>query len=224
MEIKKSPKADLEKQRVIFIEIGLVLALSLILFAFEWTSSKGSAGDLGQLSNVDSEEEIIPITRQEEVKPPPPPPPPQVTEVLNIVEDDVEIEEELEIEETEADEETEVEIIEVADEEEEAEIFHIVEDMPQFPGGDIELRKYIATKVVYPQIARETGIEGKVYVSFVVNSKGAVTKVQLVRGVDPLLDKEALKVIEGLPKWTPGKQRGKPVNVSFTVPITFKLG
>jgi protein TonB len=224
MEIKKSPKADLEKQRVIFIEIGLVLALSLILFAFEWTSSKGSAGDLGQLSNVDSEEEIIPITRQEEVKPPPPPPPPQVTEVLNIVEDDVEIEEELEMEETEADEETEVEIIEVADEEEEAEIFHIVEDMPQFPGGDIELRKYIATKVVYPQIARETGIEGKVYVSFVVNSKGAVTKVQLVRGVDPLLDKEALKVIEGLPKWTPGKQRGKPVNVSFTVPITFKLG
>ena len=224
MEIKKTPKAYLEKLRTIFLEVGLVVSLLLILFAFEWTSSKGSAVNLGQLSNAETEEEIIPITRQEEVKPPPPPPPPQVSEVLNIVEDDVEIEEELEIEESESDEETEVEIIEVAEEEEEAEIFHIVEDMPVFPGGDVELRKYIATKVVYPQIARETGIEGKVYVSFVVNKKGIVTKVTLVRGVDPLLDKEALKVIKGLPKWSPGKQRGKPVNVSFTVPITFKLG
>ena len=129
MELKKSPKADLEKNRAIYLQIGFVVTLAILLLAFEWTSSKGKLSGLGNLGDQAIEEEIIPITRQEEVKPPPPPPPPKVTEVLNIVEDDVEIEDELEIEDTEADEETQVEMIEVEEEEEEDEdqVFFIVD-------------------------------------------------------------------------------------------------
>ncbi len=225
MELKKSPKADLEKNKGIYLQIGFVVTLAILLLAFEWTSTKGVSSDLGKLGEMVVDEEIIPITRQEEVKPPPPPPPPKVTEVLNIVEDDVEIEDELEIEDTEADEETEVEMIEIDEEEEEEEqqIFFIVEDMPQFPGGDAALQNYIATHVVYPEIAKENGITGRVYVRFVVNRKGKVDKVSIARGVDPSLDKAAVDVIKGLPDWSPGKQRGKPVNVWYTAPINFIL-
>ncbi|MCK4663484.1 MAG: energy transducer TonB [Bacteroidales bacterium] len=225
MEIKKTPKADLEKRRGYFLELGFVITLSLILLAFEWTSSKAGDSGLGELSDVDAEEEIIPITRQEEIKPPPPPPPPKVTEVLNIVEDDVEIEDELEIEDSEADQDTEVEIVDIEDDEEDedAPIFFIVEDMPEFPGGDLELRKFIAQNVKYPEIAKENGIQGKVFIQFVVNKKGLVEKVKVMRGVDPSLDKEAIRVILSMPKWKPGKQRGKAVKVSYTVPINFQL-
>jgi len=224
MELKKSPNADLEKNRGIFLQIGFVVTLGILLVAFEWTSSKGEVGGLGSLGASNVEEEIIPITRQEEVKPPPPPPPPKVTEVLNIVEDDVEIEDELEIEESEADENMEIEMIEMEEEEvEEEQIFTIVEDMPQFPGGDGALMNYIASHVVYPEIAKENGITGRVYVRFVVDRKGNVDKVTIARGVDPSLDKAAMDVIKSMPNWSPGKQRGKPVNVWYTAPINFVL-
>lgn len=225
MELKKSPEADLEKNRSIYLQIGFVITLAILLVAFEWTSSKGELSGLGDLSGQAIEEEIIPITRQEEIKPPPPPPPPKVTEVLNIVEDDVEIEDELEIEDTEADEETEIEMIEVDEEEEEDEdqVFFIVEDMPQFPGGDAALQNFIASNVVYPEIAKENGITGRVFVRFVVNKKGIVDKISIARGVDPSLDKAAMDVIKKLPNWNPGKQRGKPVNVWYTAPINFVL-
>ena len=224
MELKKSLKADLEKNRGIFVQLGFVIALSIVLLAFEWTSGKSDTAGLGELSGITAEEEIIPITRQE-VIPPPPPPPPQVTEVLNIVEDDVEIEDEIEIEDSEADQDMQVEIMEIVEDEEEedAPVFFIVEDMPEFPGGDLALRKYINQQVNYPEIAKENGIQGRVFVQFVVNKKGLVEQVKVVRGVDPSLDKEALRVIKGLPKWTPGKQRGKAVKVSYTVPINFQL-
>jgi protein TonB len=225
MELKKSPDVDLEKNRGIFLQIGFVVALAVLLIAFEWTSSKGEGSGLGTLGDMALEEEIIPITRQEEIKPPPPPPPPKVTEVLNIVEDDVEIEDELEIEDTEADEAMEIEMIDMAEEEEaeEDQVFFIVEDMPQFPGGDGALANFIATHVVYPEIAKENGITGRVYVRFVVNSSGKVDKVSIARGVDPSLDKAAIDVINKLPDWSPGKQRGKPVNVWYTAPINFVL-
>ncbi|NOZ46629.1 MAG: energy transducer TonB [Chlorobi bacterium] len=225
MELKKSPEVDLEKNRGIYLQIGFVVSLAIVLIAFEWTSSKGEVAGLGNLGDMAIEEEIIPITRQEEVKPPPPPPPPKVTEVLNIVEDDVEIEDELEIEESEADEETQIEMVDMDDEEDAAEdqVFFIVEDMPQFPGGDAALQNYIATHVVYPEIAKENGITGRVFVRFEVNRKGKVDKVSVVRGVDPSLDKAAIDVIKQLPDWSPGKQRGKPVNVWYTAPINFVL-
>ncbi len=227
MELKKSTKADLESKRNTFFLLGLVLALGITLLAFEWTSKQSKADSLGSVQAQDVEEEIIPITREQEIKPPPPPPPPKVVEVLNIVEDDVEIEDELEIEDSEADDETIIDVAPVVsteeEEEESTEVFYIVEDMPEFPGGERALRSYIASHVKYPVIAQENGIQGKVYVTFVVGKDGSVNNASIARGVDPSLDKEALRVVNGLPKWKPGKQRGKTVNVSYTVPINFVL-
>ncbi len=225
MEIKKNPKADLERFRSLFLEIGFVVTLFAVLFAFNWSTSEKSENTLGELSDVDAEEEIIPVTRQEQPKPEIPPPTPKVTEVLNIVEDDVEIDDELEIEDTEADQNTEIQPVDIDEEseEEEAAVFYVVEDMPVFPGGTNALRKYIATHIVYPEIAKENGITGKVFIQFVVNKKGHIEQVKIMRGVDPSLDKEAIRVIKSLPTYKPGKQRGKPVKVSFTVPINFQL-
>ena len=226
MEVKKTPQADLENKKTIFMQIGLVIVLGLVFVAFEWTTTEVDVSQFEITEDLDAEEEIIPITRQEEVKPPPPPPPPKVTDVLNIVEDDVELDEELDIEDTEMDEDSEVDfsnVVEEEEEEEDAPVFFIVEEMPEFPGGESALHQYIAKSIKYPVIAQENGIQGRVYVSFVINAKGEVTDIKIARGVDPALDKEAIRVIKNMPKWKPGKQRGKPVKVSFTVPINFVL-
>lgn len=227
MELKKAPKADMESRKNVFFMIGLVVTLGIILLAFEWTAKPSKADSLGTVNALDVEEEIIPITREQEIKPPPPPPPPKVVEVLNIVDDDMEIDDELEIN-TEADEHTLINVAPVIsakeeEEEEEAQVFFIVEDMPEFPGGEMALRTYIANAIKYPVIAQENGIQGKVYVTFVVGKDGSVSNASIARGVDPSIDKEALRVVNTLPKWKPGKQRGKPVNVSYTVPINFVL-
>ena len=227
MELKKSPKADLENKRNIFVQIGLVISLGLCLLAFKWTSKAEHAASLGTMEQQEVEDEIIPITRAEEVKPPPPPPPPKVVEVLNIVDDKTKIEEELEIEDTEADDKTVIDVAPVIqqekEQEEENQVFFIVEDMPVFPGGELALRRFIANAIKYPVIAQENGIQGKVYVNFVVDKDGSVTNAKIARGVDSSLDKEALRVVNSLPKWKPGMQRGKPVRVSYTVPISFVL-
>ncbi len=210
-----------------FVQIGLAVSLGLCLLAFEWTTKAERAASLGTIAQQEVEDEIIPITRQEEVKPPPPPPPPKVVEVLNIVDDETDIDEELEIDDTEADDKTVIEVAPIiqqeAEEEEESQVFFIVEDMPEFPGGELALRKFIANAIKYPVIAQENGISGKVYVNFVVDKDGSVTAAKVARGVDPSLDKEALRVVNSLPKWKPGMQRGKPVKVSYTVPISFVL-
>ena len=216
MEPKKNPDISLEKKKGLFFQIGLVITLVIILGAFEWKSYDKVVYNLGQLNLDDLEEEIIPITKQE-VKPPPPPPPPP--EVIEIVEDDVEIEDEIEIEDTESDEDVEIEI----EEEDDEEFFMVVENMPEFPGGDLGLMRYIQKNVKYPAIAKEYNITGKVYVSFIVDKKGSVTNVKIVRGVDKNLDAEAMRVVKSLPKYKPGKQRGKSVRVMFTIPINFTL-
>jgi len=212
---KKNPKISLENKKAMFFQIGLTITLIVVLIAFEWKSYDKSNYNLGDLNLDDMEEEIIPITRQE-VKPPPPPPPPP--EIIEIVEDEVEIEKELEIEETETDED---EIVEI--EEDDEEFFMVVENMPEFPGGDLGLMKFIQKNVKYPAIAKEYNITGKVYVSFIVDKLGKVTNVKIVRGVDKNLDAEALRVVSLLPKYKPGKQRGKSVRVMFTIPINFTL-
>jgi periplasmic protein TonB len=227
MEVKKSPKADLENKRNVLLMLGLVVALGLILAAFEYTTAPTKTESLGQIEMQEVEEEIIPITREQEVQPPPPPPPPQVVEVLNIVDDDVEIEDELIID-TEVTDDMVIDVAPVIqtdeeEEEEETQVFFIVEDMPEFPGGELALRQYIANAIKYPVIAQENGIQGRVYVTFVVNTDGSVSDARIARGVDPSLDKEALRVVNQLPKWKPGMQRGKPVRVSYTVPINFVL-
>lgn len=229
MEIKKSPKADLEKGKTLGILMGMVVGLAVLFVGFEWgtkdiqivTASDG-------VQDIIAEEEIE-ITRPENTPPPPPPPPaPVVTEVLNVVEDDVELEQQdivtSEDNQKEAQVQTYVAPAVVEEEEESAQqIFTVVEEMPKFPGGDSELLKFIAKSIKYPVIAQENGIQGRVICSFVVNRDGSVVDAEVLRGVDPSLDKEALRVISTMPKWTPGKQRGKPVRVKYTVPITFRL-
>jgi protein TonB len=225
MELKKNPKADLERWKSTLFMLGLVISLGVVLAAFSVTQKKSAVDELQRLEDVDFEDEDIPVTRQEQPPEVKPPPPQQTIEVLTIVDDNTEIEDEFEMDDVEADDDTQVEIVDLGDdeEEEEPEIFFIVETMPEFPGGELGLRKYIATHVKYPNIARENGIEGKVYVRFCVTSKGTVEKVSIARGVDPILDKEALRVVKALPKWKPGEQRGKKVNVWYTVPINFQL-
>ena len=224
MEIKKSSKASLEKKRALFLEIGLVFTLAVCLVAFEWTSSPKENQLLMAMGGEAIDEEQIPVTRQQPEQPPPPPPPPQVIEVINIVEDDVEIEE-IDFESIDADEDTEFDFVPIAEEEEAAEeVFFIVEDMPMFQGGGKEkFREYIAKNLQYPAIASENGISGRVFVQFAVNARGEVVDVVVVRGVDPALDKEAIRVVKSSPRWTPGKQRGRPVKVQFTFPIVFVL-
>ena len=216
MESKKNPEVNLERKRGLFLQIGLVIALLVVLGAFEYKTYEKVAYNLGALNLDDLEEEIIPITKQE-IKPPPPPPPPP--EIIEIVEDDVEIEDEIEIEDTESDEDEEIEIIEEDDDE----FFMVVENMPIFPGGDLGLMKYIQKNVKYPAIAKEYNITGKVYVSFIVDKSGSVTNVKIVRGVDKNLDAEAVRVVKSLPKYKPGRQRGISVRVMFTIPINFTL-
>lgn len=225
MESKKSPQADLEKRRSLFLAAGYVVALAVVLAAFEWKTFDEVTSDLGQLVvDLDVEEEMDNTFRDETPPPPPPPPPPPVPQI-EIVEDDVEVEEEPEIMDTEADETFEVVEMEPLAEPEPAEpdFFTIVEDMPVFPGGDAALMKYFAENTQYPPIARENGITGVVYVSYIVDKGGDVKEVKVVRGADPFLDKEAVRVVKSLKGYSPGKQRGKPVNVQFTVPIRFVL-
>jgi protein TonB len=216
MKAKKNPKISIERKRGLLFQIGLVITLLVVLVAFEWKSYEKTDYSLGQLQMDDLEDEMIPITRQEE-KPPPPPPPP---EIIEIVEDEVEIENELEVEDTDTDEN---EFIEQEEEEDSDEVFMVVEQMPVFPGGDLGLMKFIQKTTKYPPIAKENDITGKVYVSYVVNKKGKVTNVKVVRSVDKYLDAEAVRVVKLLPYTTAGKQRGKPVNVQYTIPINFTL-
>ena len=230
MEIKKYPYCDLDRYHNLFVEIGFVLALGICFLAFEFKSSVQSVEIQGTVVAPEVDTEVIPITRQEEVKPPELPPPPKVVEVLNIVSDDVELDEQLQIEDTEADDKTAIDIAPIVTdyqkqekEEEESPIFYIVEEMPEFPGGELALRKFLANSIKYPVIAQENGIQGKVYVSFVVGRDGRVSDARVIRPVDPSLDAEALRVVNSLPVWKPGKQRGKPVRVAFSVPINFVL-
>lgn len=229
MKVKKTKKANLENKKVLFLEIGLVLVLGIVLLAFEWGTPELNKNQLGDVNMEDMMEEEIINTFQEEEPPPPPekkePEPEQVVEELTVVEDD---EEESDIDiDSESDEDTQVDIDMSSFEEEEEEVepiaFAVVEDKPEFPGGDAALMKFLAEHTKYPEIAKENGIQGKVYVQFVIDQTGNVTSVSVVRGVDPYLDKEAKRVVSQLPDWKPGQQRGKPVPVTYIVPINFKL-
>lgn len=224
METKKSPKADLEPKKLTFTQIGLIIALAAVFFAFEYKSYDKRTVDLMQRTVEDIPEEIIPITEQQ-VKPPPPPPQTQPQQ-LQIVEDNVEVDTDIDIN-VEVDQTVEIEeyVPPVQEEEEihEQEIFTIVESMPVFPGGDVKMMEFIAKSLKYPPLARESGIQGRVFVFFVVETDGSVSGAKVVRGIGGGCDEEALRVINSMPKWTPGKQRNKPVRVSYTIPVRFVL-
>ncbi len=221
MELKKSPEADLESKRLPLIITGILFACALVLVSFEWKTFETEIRNLGELDLDLIEEEIIPISQQQ---PPPPPPPPAPTTVIEIVEDEKEIEEELVIEDMEVDESTEIEFIEtVAEEVVEEQIFTIVEEMPAFPGGEAALMKFLGNNIKYPAIAKDAGIQGTVFVTFVVDEGGNVKDVRVLRSIGGGCDEEAIRVVQSMPKWAPGKQRGKPVKVQYNLPIRFTL-
>ncbi len=228
MEIKKNDKVNLEKRKGIFLQLGLVIVLAVCLIAFEWTSGtrEGNAFDTGGDEII--EEEMIPITEMEQQEPEAPPEIPKVTEIFEIVEDNVAIENEILFEDDEADFDEEIQMYDFdlseEQEEEEEEIFVVVEDMPTFRGGDVnKFREWVQQRIKYPQIAAENGIQGKVFIMFVVEPDGSVSNVTILRGVDPALDNEAKRVVDSSPKWAPGKQRGAPVRVRFSITVNFQL-
>jgi len=224
MKAKKSKKANLENKRPIFLQVGIIVALALILIAFEWSASpKTNMMDLSHIADIEFEEEMI-ITRREEPKPQKELP--KVLEVLDIVDDDVLIEEDFTID-VEVDENTIVDFViydEVEEVIEDDVPFVIVSNMPQFNGGNLmEFWKYCNQNIIYPEIASENGVSGTVTVQFVVNKQGYVVDAVVIRGIDPALNKEALRVISSSPRWTPGDQRGKPASVLMNIPIKFIL-
>ena len=228
MEIKKTPKADLENKKSTWLLVGYVIVLAFMFIAFEWTKRDIKIDTSQAITDLVFEEEIIPITEQpEQAAPPPPPAAPPIAETLTIVEDDADVEETTIATSEETNQAVEIKYVPVAVEEEEPEeqtIFEVVEQMPEFPnGGMAGLMQYLSKNIKYPTIAQENGTQGRVTVQFVVNRDGSIVDAKVLRGVDPYLDKEAIRVINTMPKWSPGKQRGKPVRVKYTVPITFRL-
>ena len=225
MQVKKTQQASLEDKKIIYVLMGFIFVLSLCYVALEWTEREVTKYEVTDTEFLFEEEVEIQQTSQE-TPPPPPPPAVQEVEVLNVVEDNVETES-IEVN-TEDDKEAEVVIaapVEAPQEDEEEEVvFVVVESMPEFPGGQQALFKYLSENVKYPVIAQENGIQGRVICQFVVNKDGSIVDVEVVRsGGDASLDKEAVRVIKSMPKWKPGKQRGKAVRVKYTVPVNFKL-
>ena len=227
MEVKKSKSANLERGKGTWVLMGLVAVLAILYVAFEWTQhEKKFNDDILNAGDITIEEEVIPITMPEKKTVPPPPQAVTQAEVLNIVEDDADIEET-----TLVSAEDQTEYVEISDDvpivvediEEEQQIFQVVENMPEFPGGTAALMAYLRKNIKYPTICQEQGIQGRVVVQFVVNKDGSIVDPEVIKPVNPYLDKEALRVISTMPKWKPGEQRAKPVRVKFTVPVQFKL-
>ena len=228
MEIKKTPKADLENKKSTWLLVGYVIVLAFMFIAFERTKRDIKIDTSQAITDLVFEEEIIPITEQpEQAAPPPPPAAPPIAETLTIVEDDADVEETTIATSEETNQAVEIKYVPVAVEEEEPEeqtIFEVVEQMPEFPnGGMAGLMQYLSKNIKYPTIAQENGTQGRVTVQFVVNRDGSIVDAKVLRGVDPYLDKEAIRVISSMPKWKPGMQRGKAVRVKYTVPVMFRL-
>ena len=229
MEIKKSEKANLENKKLLFLELGLIITLGIVWGAFEYTSKETNVSVLEDTTEILIEEEIIPITQE---TPPPPPSAPKIpvlSDQIDIVDDEIEVNDDLFMN-LEDDSNMGVEImeyVEVTEEEvveEEAIPFQLVEEKPSFQGGDAnQFSKWVNSRLEYPEIAKENGVQGRVTLQFTVEKDGSVTKVKVLRGVDPSLDKEAVRVVSMSPKWKPGKQRDRAVPVTYTFPVIFQL-
>jgi periplasmic protein TonB len=225
MEIKKSKKADLERKKPIYLQVGLVLALSLALLSFEYKSYDKIQEEAASVAQAEVIEEVVMQTKQE-VKPETPPPAQAQTTLLNIVDNNVKVDNDIEIDADdngEKNQEYQEVTQEVAVEAEEAQIFSVVEESPSYPGGDEARMKYLKDNLKYPQLARESGIDGTVYIEFIVERDGSISKSVIKRDIGGGCGDEALRVVKSMPKWSPGKQRGKPVRTQFVLPIKFIL-
>ena len=218
MELKKNHKADLENRRGLYLEIGLVVILVAALVAFNVKSYDREEKE--QIERVATDE-------QEELPPPPPPEQPEVTTEFEVVEDEAEIKNELVVNAEVTDDTKNIEItpvkIEEEEEEEDVQIFTVVENDPEFPGGMEALYKYLRDNIKYPQLARDNNITGKVYVTFVVERDGSIANPRVLKDIGGGCGAEAIRVVKSMPKWSPGKQRGKAVRVQFNLPVSFNL-
>ena len=230
MEVKKTSKASLENKRFLFLEIGFVLTLVIVLGAFNWSTKEEQTAVLEAENAVVEVEDMIPITQE---TPPPPeaaPKIPVLSDQIDVVDDNIKVDDNM-FQNLEDDANSGVEImdyIESAPEEEtveeEAIPFQLVEEKPSFNGGDAnEFSKWVNSRLVYPEIAKENGVQGRVALQFTVNADGTVSNVKVLRGVDSSLDKEAVRVVSSSPKWKPGKQRDRAVKVTYTFPVIFQL-
>ncbi|MBQ0142946.1 MAG: energy transducer TonB [Prevotellaceae bacterium] len=241
MEIKKSKKADLEGQKGTSLLLGYVAALAALFVCFEYTTREYAEAETPMyVPYAAMDEEVPPVTQPIfTVAPPPPAEVPQVPEILEIVDNDEEIEEE-EIQSSEATESAisgptapvqgavyvadgPVTPVVIQEDNDEDDVFQVVEEMPEFPGGMEALLAYLGKNTKYPSIAQENNIQGRVIVEFIVNKDGSIVEPKIIKSLDASCDKEALRVVKTLPKWKPGKQRGKPVRVKFTLPVMFRL-
>lgn len=220
MKAKKYRHADLENKRGIFFQIGLIVAMGAALAAFEWGTPSKTVYQPVEVDPYTEVQDIIPITRHEEPKKELP----KVKQPNVLILTKETVGPELNTDFVSEDTGAAIEIPEAAPEEDNGtQTFHVVEHMPQFPGGNGALLKYIASSVQYPAICAELGIFGKVYISFVVDEAGNVVEVKVVRSPDARLSAEALRVVNSMPRWTPGRQRDKTVRVAFTIPVNFVL-
>lgn len=238
MEVKKSKKADLEGTKSTGLLIGYIVALAAMFACFEYTTREYEETDVVYATtSFVSEEEVIPITQPIfTAAPPPPAETPAVAEILDIVDNNTDIEEEkIETSEDTHEAQSGPSVQHTAgpvmaapgpvqEESDENEIFEVVEQNPSFPGGDKELMKWLQKNLKYPAAAQENNIQGRVIVSFVVNKDGSIVDPKIVKTAnDQSLDKEAMRVVSAMPKWIPGKQRGKNVRVKYSLPVTFRL-
>ncbi|NNJ88931.1 MAG: energy transducer TonB [Eudoraea sp.] len=239
MQVKKNPEYDMSRNSGLYFVIGLTLVLFLTWRALEYKTYPEESETIDMAMAVDDLKEDVPIT--ETIKTPPPPPPPSAPEVIEVVEDTEEIEETI-IESTEISQETvidaviDVDDVEVGEEEEEITVpFAVIENVPIFPGCEYaksnderkacfneKIQEHIMKEFMYPPSAMELGIQGRVFVQFVINSKGQIDKIRM-RGPDKNLEKEAARIVSTLPQMIPGKQRGKPVSVPYSIPINFVI-
>ena len=225
MQIKKSPKADLNNKKGLFLEIGLIFALLLTVAAFAYTQKERNV-EIIETSMEVVEEEITDITTQDQ-KPPEPPKKVEMqvlSDVLNVVTNDTKIDTEFDFSEFSEDIEIvqQIEVVEEAAEDDAP--FIIAEEMPKFQGGDLmKFRSWVQGKLKYPQIAQENGISGKVTLTFVIERDGSLTNIQVMQSPDRSLADEAVRVLQSSPKWTPGKQRNSPVRVRYTLPVDFRI-
>jgi len=227
METKKSVKADLEKDKKTSLMIGFVIALAVMFVSLEWTQREvQDNSDVYAAHDVSLVEEMAPITMPEKKTVPPPPAAMKQAEIIEIIDDDADLVEDIIASEEDNSEWIDINTVDVVEPEpeiEDDEPFQVVEDQPEFPGGTAALMEYLRKNIKYPAICRENNIQGKVIVSFIVNKDGAIVEPQVMKAVNPSLDKEALRVISTMPNWKPGKQRGKAVRVRYSVPVNFRL-
>ena len=229
MEIKKTEKSSMENNRFLFTEIGIVIALLIVWGAFSYTSREKKVATLEADQTVVEVEDMVPIT--EETPPPPEAAPkiPILSDQIDIVDDNIKVDDSMFQNIEDSNEGFEImDYIESAPEEEtieeEAIPFQLVEEKPSFNGGDAnEFSKWVNSRLVYPEIAKENGVQGRVTLQFTVNADGTVSNVKVLRGVDSSLDKEAVRVVSSSPKWKPGKQRDRAVKVTYTFPVIFQL-